>query len=325
MAPDTTQHVSGSGRGMPALVVRLGHDAPEPGIDYCGTGRVARVLVGRDVGEVVPVLGRMFAICPAAQQLAARLALAAAEGEMDGSGEIVALAGRARGESLREHGLRVLLGWSAALGETPDRELAARVNLETRGDALDEVAERIGQWVFGGPTEQWLVDENLARWAARGETLAARFVARALAEDMVPQAPAMPSGTLVERHAAHRALAGLAPGSLATFHAARLADLARLVAGGGREMPAAQLTGPGAAQVTVDCSRGALSHRVRVTQGRVSGYEIVSPTDAAFADEGFGRRWLDAVATLPADGREGAVHAILAALDPCTETRVELV
>lgn len=321
MAPDTTQTPADKASGMPALVVRLSGGAPA--VDYCGTGQVARLLVGRGVDEVEPLLGRVFTICPAAQQLAARLALAAASGEEARADEVAPLLDRARAEALREHALRILLGWTAALGDLPDRGLAAEVNRQTRTGSFDGAAEQVALAVFGGSAASWLADEGLAEWASRGNTAAARFMAGALADHGIPQAPASPAGTLVERHAAHRALAGLAPGSVAAFHAARLADLARLVSRDDCEVPRAQSTGPGAAQVTVDCSRGALTHRACVAQGRASGYEIVSPTDAAFTSSGFGRRWLDEVAAVPAGEREGAVRAIVAALDPCTDWRVE--
>ncbi|MDE2562427.1 MAG: hypothetical protein KGL48_09295 [Sphingomonadales bacterium] len=322
MAPDTSHSASGSAGGLPALVVRLSREVAAPEVDYCGTGRIARLLVGREVGDVAPLLGRVFAICPAAQQLAARLALAAASGKAAGADEVAALALRARAESLREHGLRILLGWSTALGEAPGRELAATLNRETRGGQIDSATEQLERAVFGSPAAQWLAGESLGDWAAHGATVAARFIARALAEDL-PHAPSPPAGTLVERHAAHPALTGLAPGRVAAFHAARLADLAHLLSGP-QPIAEAQTPGPGAAQVTVDCSRGALRHRVAVASDRVSEYEIISPTDAAFAEHGFARLWLGEVAELPPERREAAVRAIVSALDPCTDTRVEL-
>lgn len=313
---------------MPGLLVRLARDGgARPEVVYSGTGRVARVMIGRTPAEVVDALGRVFAICPAAQQLAGRLALDGADGVANDPEEIATLGRASQLESLREHVLRISLAWPAALGEVPDRDAALRANVAARGDAVDDAVALAERDVFGCAADEWLADgDTLADWAARGRTLAARFIGRALTAEW-PSAPAEPAATLAARHAAHRALAALAPGSVAAFHAARLADLASLalaLRAGDSDPPRAEPDGAGGARVTVRCSRGDLTHVARVAQGRVSGYTILSPTDAAFAEDGFGRRWLDAVEAVPDDRREAALHAIVAALDPCTDCRIEV-
>lgn len=309
---------------MLGLLVRLARNGDaRPEVAYSGTGRVVRILAGRTPDEVVDALGRVFAICPAAQQLAGRLALTAASGATLDDGEVARLARASRFESLREHALRILLGWTAALNEAPDRETAARINAVTRGNAGENAIPPVERVVFGSPADEWLAEgETLAEWAARGATPAARFIARALAANW-PQAPNAPAATLAARHAAHRALAAVAPGSVAAFHAARLADLAALIAGG-EDAARAVPSGEGSARVTVRCSRGDLTHVAHVAGGRVSGYAILAPTDTAFAQGGYGRRWLDAVGEVPPERREAALREIVAALDPCTDYRVEI-
>ncbi|WP_338466939.1 hypothetical protein RXV95_15605 [Novosphingobium sp. ZN18A2] len=313
--------------GLPGLVVRVSDAEPALTVDYQGTGRVARILAGRDVQEVVPLLGRVFAICPAAQQLAAMLALSAAAGQPVDADEHAALRDAAMAETVREHALRVFLGWTAALGEAPDRDAAMEVNRATRSGGADRALALIEERVFGCPADEWLARESLPQWAARGQTVAARHMLRALGQDHLPQADGPLLETLVHRHSAAPALADVRSGSVASFHAARLADLAAVVkamrSGDTRTPAVAQRPADGGAQVTVECARGALTHRARAEHGRVSDYAILSPTDTALAQGGFVRPWLAGLATLPAGDRADAAREIVAAVDPCTHWRVE--
>ena len=319
-------------------------DVPLPGpgegepifIDYAGTGPVARLVTGARADAMPAMIGRLFAICVEAQQLACRLALAAAQNlEIDGAELETARQGVSL-EAVRETGLHILLGWPALLGESPDHAAAAALLAATRGagdaGALEKVLARA---VFGCSPGQWLAEQTgggaTLRWAFAGAPPAARLLARAIDASEVPPHPAPAPGSPVERCAAQVFVAQLDPGSLAAHHAARLFELARLAAPYIAGMPhaaflAARSHAPGHGRAEIACARGTLVHEVEVADGRIARCEMCSPTDVAFAPYGPGRMWLQTVAdgtlSWPCEQREAVMREVVAAIDPCMEYRL---
>lgn len=315
----------------PPLLVDFTAAAPEMGcaIDYRSMSNAARLLPGRTADDVPPLLGSLFAVCPAAQRFAGRLATATASATRVAADERRMLHKLATMETVREHGLRVLLGWTRALGEGPDYASAAKWNSETRSGNSHAVLAIADQEIFQADPSAWLkMDaDDFHRWVKARGGIAGRFLADAMALRDVPSLPGAPSGSLLARHGRHPMLARLTAGSPAIHHAVRLIDLAQLAVtlrgGRSRSGDVRLRRRNGQAIVHVTCSRGTLVHRVQVEEGCVTRYAIISPTDRAFSAHGFGRLWLNAVAALPAGGRDRAARAVLQAIDPCVEYRIE--
>ncbi|MCJ1961244.1 hypothetical protein [Novosphingobium mangrovi (ex Hu et al. 2023)] len=319
-------------------------DVPLPGsgaaepifIDYAGTGPVARLVTGARADAMPAMIGRLFTICAEAQQLASRVALAAAQNlEIDGAELEMARHGVSL-EAVRETGLHILLGWPALLEEAPDNASGAALLAATQGGgdarALDEVLTGA---VFGCSPGQWLAEQTgggaTLRWAFAGATPAARLLARAIDASAVPIHPAPAPGSPVDRCARQMFVAQLDPGSLASHHAARLFELARLAAPHIAGTPhaaflAAQSDASGHGRAEIACARGTLVHEVEVAEGRIARCEMRSPTDVAFAPYGPGRMWLQTVAdgtlSWPREEREAVMREVLAAIDPCMEYRL---
>lgn len=192
--------------------------------------RAPRVFVGRSPAAVLEALPMIYSLCATAQAAAARQALGAALGRPP---DAAARAGRllVDVETVREHTLGILLGWSEYLEEGPDpaaatmmgllpavreavfaggRAFALDAEVAVDGDAL---AMALGQMkavlegrVFGLPLDIWYglaTPAELAKWAGQGTTVAARVVAAALAEepaegpaDTAPDAAAGPVALL---------------------------------------------------------------------------------------------------------------------------------
>lgn len=308
---------------QPGLAVRLHEDRCTT--DYRSPSTIARLLVGRPVGDAPAMLSTLFAICPSAQRLACEVALGAAQGEsMDAEAMEKALRA-VRLESIREHGLRILLAWPATMGEEPDRDSAAKLNCWSRGGGAHRLRGLLAASVFGGSVTTWLrmaEPAEVAEWADSGVTAAARFLARACHA----AGPLVPPQSLLARHRDLPLFAGERWRGLAAHHLARLVDLALLVenidaVSTACPLPLAETgaeAGMGGARVA--SSRGELRHRVCVEKGRITAYEIISPTDIAFGMGGYGRDWVGQAAPR---GR-AAVRAVLDGLDPCVDSRVEV-
>lgn len=310
---------------QPALLVRLWQDERPPAVDYHGASGVARLMVGRPPKTAPDLLASLFAICPAAQRLAAHRAIAVARATPMDVVEEASLARAARLEMVREHGLHILLGWGGRMGDAPDRNAAATVNSIGRsGGMLEPVSEVLDRLIFAMPLGEWLHldgERGVSEWAQRGESVAARYVASALQSRKVPVHPTgAPAGSLLARHERHPLMRGAEGGSLAAFALARLIDLAMQWRG----LSGSDMAGAAGNEACTPCSRGTLTHRAWVEGEEIVHYEITSPTDLAFEAGGHGRQWLGELMALPADDREDAARRIVQALDPCVEYRIEV-
>lgn len=110
---------------------------------------------------------------------------------------------------------------------------------------------------------------------------------------------------------------------LAMRHAARLADMARLLAPGGENALAqgALALGPGQGLGWCEMARGLLVHWVHVgDDGRLHDCRVIAPTEWNFHPFGAAARALSA---LPAGADAARVHALAAAYDPCVELCIE--
>lgn len=294
---------------MPALVVTV----PPAGachVAFRGTGAMSRLLVGRRADEVPEFVASLYAICPQAQSNAARLAVRGSIRDADR----LAVAG----EIIREHALRIQLGWAELSGDAPELESAMRINGLSRSVArIEEAARLAGDAIFGMAPAAWLdLDRaGISEWAYRGQTLAARHIAATIAMRALPPCPER--APLALRHADHAPLAGAGAGSVLEFHLARLVDLARICADPASIMADAPQAGTG----RIACSRGLLEHVAGIEDGIVVDYRIHAPTDRQFAAGGSAQAWLDRLPAMESEKRLSAVRQMLHALDPCVEFR----
>lgn len=104
--------------------------------------------------------------------------------------------------------------------------------------------------------------------------------------------------------------------------AARVADVARLVADGGERWlhQGALELGPGEGLGWCEMARGLLLHRVRLDEhGHVADCRLVAPTEWNFHPFGTAAR---ALALLPPQAHENRVRLLAAAYDPCVAVQV---
>lgn len=311
--------------------------APTIRIDYVATGACARLLHDSLPDHVPDMIERLFAICVSAQQLASWLALCSAQGIMPEPKRLAALCHRVSLEAARETALHMLLGWPSFLNEPVQRDAALAVMKATRGNgdpaALCAV---LGEAIFGCSPATWLAEfasgARSCSWLAQGRTQAARLVARSVSDSELPIHPNPAAESPLGRNQNSAFLADFAFGCLAAHRAARLLELARLALAleqGQSDVAVYEFaqSAPNAGEASVLCARGTLQHRVRLSEGRVADYRVVSPTDEAFAPFGSARAWLQTVAdgTLdwPRARREQALREVLSAIDPCVEYALE--
>ena len=139
----------------------------------------------------------------------------------------------------------------------------------------------------------------------------------------------VPETTLYSRRARDGVVASLNSAGLGARFLARLVELARLpgemrsLIGGDGEPKTVSEYADGAGIGIVEAARGLLLHVVRLHNGRVDRYRIVSPTDWNFDRQGIAARCL---ATLDGhhdeDERVALAHLIVNAIDPCVAYEV---
>ena len=169
---------------------------------------VARIFLGKPVGEVLATLPLLYSVCATAQAAAAVAAVETALCIRPSEPQRRAREALLLAENAREHLVRCLLGWGTWLGERPDpralaltgrlrRELATALYPESDGfrpgggqlspnqvqlaNVLDALEEVLTDVVLGIPPQTWLeLDDaaGLAAWAAEGRSMGARTLAR---------------------------------------------------------------------------------------------------------------------------------------------------
>jgi hypothetical protein len=289
---------------------------------------VARLFLGQTPVEAARRAGMVFSVCGAAQAAAVRAAFGLVA-EPDSASRLLH-------ETLRDHALKLAIGWPQALGHEADPlALAAVARMGAdRGAAL-------GLRLFGAsgaPTD--LADFEY--WLKTADTAPARVLAAVWqgwddawgAVDLPLWSPAMgapdPAGAgwqgrpaetgLTAVHADHpllRAIAARRGRGLVWRLAARLVDAAAALDALAHDLPPplprALEPGFGMAQA----ARGAMLVQGAIAGGVVTRLDRLSPTDAALHPDGLLARALDTLPTVP-DAPLAAVAALLVeAVDPC--------
>lgn len=283
-----------------------------------------RVLLGRAPEEAAVLIPRLYNLGAAAQGAAASAALGLAT---DNEAAI-------RAEIAREHGLFLFHHLPAALGEARDNQGLALL----RG----EQAATLPHHLFGVPCPAELSLKDLESWLARGETPAARCLARTAALDPAWAHAELPALTLTEAEAA-LADETASPARDATLlsrvrNAPLLAALiardgpslfARLLA---RTLDLCASLSPQAAQSAplsgarphgigfAQAARGTLVHRARVADGRVVSYKMLAPSRWTLAPGGLLERMLDAIPMRAETGQLARLS--LLAVNPCVAVRL---
>lgn len=173
---------------------------PPHGIANTRALSLARVCTGMAAAQVPALMPRLYALCGAAHELAARLALgAAARGEpVDAT---VAQRRHLQGQTLREHLRRMWLDWPQQLaGRVPrPQALAALRELwQAGGGEATAAAGWVADHVLGMPPAQWVVRADaedpgwLADWMASAAQEPARLLAACTALPL-PDLPPVPA------------------------------------------------------------------------------------------------------------------------------------
>jgi hypothetical protein len=313
------------------------------------------LFIGLSPAEAATVAGRLFALCPSAQSLAALAAGEAALGvesdEETRRKRALALLCERLGEMLRAS----LLDWPADHAPAPEDVMRLRDALkllraaaqENAGpdlmEPLREAARGLGlhdakggAGFFARQLAEGRAEE--AGWeapAARPDFLGAaddRAVCEAMMADKgFSRAPALP-GRCAETGAAARAQC--AEDGLAARLAARLADMAATLDAIGQSLrggegPEALLSAssekPGQGFAAVDSARGRLYHALRLDgAGRIADYRIVAPTEWNFHPAGpFARALRGARIGAGASARR-RIERLAFVFDPCIRASAEL-
>ncbi len=311
----------------PGINITLAERADAPfRIEYRSASRIAGVLVGKPAGHVPDLLGSLFAICPSAQKLAATLAISAESDAGIADLQYAEMMRTVRFETIREHGVRILLDWSQVLGEEPARsDIASLISL-TKAMEDGALATFIEEKILGRDCAGWLAIEDpksLREWAGMADGVAARFILNSLDAQKVPLAYGHLQPLMVRRYRYHPLVQALADDPVTACHIARLIDLATL--GVECDLGILKLLPPPSAKArSVACSRGDLVHHARLENGAIASYQICSPTDTLFASGGLGEHWLNRIPQSAPERRMVEARRVMQALDPCVEYAIEM-
>jgi hypothetical protein len=282
----------------------------------------------------VALVPRLFSLCGCAQGAAARLAMAAARGEVPASG---GLARAVALEAIGEHLWRLLLDWPPLLGLPPEKEAflgwRKRLLAVKDEDETARLSSDLRAWLVARPPVPACRDQAVAApallmpWCS-----AADWAAVDLDEDFA-QAPllgdqAAETGALA-RQAEVPEVADLLLENwrVAARIAARWAELEFLASGlvepgllqGWLDAaPAA----PGVGLARVETARGLLLHLMQVKDDRVERYVIVAPTEWNFHARGAFAGEIVGSPAATRDEAEGLARRLALALDPCVNYQV---
>jgi hypothetical protein len=303
-------------------------DAPEP-------LSLTRLMTGRAPEDAARLAGAVFAAAPSAQEGAARAAL--------GLPVDAALARRIAVEALRDHALRMAVGWPTAIDAEPDvGAMAAAGRVEEDGGA----ALSLALFGAGGPPRR-LAD--FERWALSGETAPARVLGhlwrrwdcrwcRAApplwkpdARETIDWEAAEIGGRAVETGVVARLAAtdllreieARRGRGLIWRLAARVADADRLLAAlaaGDDALPRPEPLAPGVG--FCDSARGAMLVRGVAVGGRVVAFARLSPTDCALHPRGALSLMLASLPRSACAPLRSVAALALEAVDPCLPARL---
>lgn len=337
-------------------------------------GRIARVLLhstrpdiaatlltGRTPQQLMAAVPRLFSVCGASQDVACRLAQAAAAGTAPDAATLAQCSAEVGNEIVRESTRRALLDAPRHIGEAPHADALQAARKAMQWPALGgDAATAIGMAVFGMRCDAWLAldtPEALAAWVDAGATatsrelqpcnddhgtVAALLPATDPAEHIADWLPA-PG---IDAHFAQRPLWRGQPaetGALArlqadplvsalvrqntsrvrTRHVARLRELAQLLCGAMPALAGVLATPVGDGVAWVENARGLLVHQLRLADGISQAYRIVAPTEWNFHPDGAIALALRGTPAADAGEARRRAERLIDSLDPCVDYHVE--
>ncbi len=304
--------------------------------------QASRLLLGQPATEAVVMLPRLYRLCGKAQAAAARLALAAARGEVSGlrrDEQIAVLV-----EQIQEHLWRLLRDWPQVLGLPPrDAEFALWYRQLAGWPALADGGRQLAAALLAYVEQLTGSGED-----ALGSQLLAEAGKLFVGQPPLPVAPALPGDVDAAAFAAPwpADFASLPtwqgqPAANSLGHASGLSAMlqARLAAllAAARHLLALVAVGEEVGQggdgyaaladavslpdngglARLATARGILLHRLQLAGERVASYALVAPTEWNFHPQG---ACAGALATLQASDESTLrrqVAAWLTAFDPC--------
>lgn len=160
-------------------IVAVDIDATRPDVG-------ATMLRGRSRAEAQAAVPLLFSLCGRSQAVASRLACAVAAGETPGPDSFDSARASVAAEMVREAAWQALLQWPRWLDlpAAPDAVMAARATLAYRWGLPEHepLVRDLALAVWGCPASEWLqlqTWDDVRRWAAAGQTGAARFIQQA--------------------------------------------------------------------------------------------------------------------------------------------------
>jgi hypothetical protein len=292
------------------------------------------LLVGLAPPAVAGLLGRLYAVCGAAQRACAELALSAATAHPLAPERHRRLATEVAAEAIQEHLWRLWIDWPAALSLPPQQGPFTHWYGAIRSEARDWPANLCSMlerdWL-GRPAAALALlarPDAFGHWLATDPSPAARLFAALRAEPAAAprataQAPAT-ADTPISTTRAHAWVAALedAGRTLEALLASRVVALAARLAALLTDPPslvdlAAASPGPGRGLGSVGTARGRLEHDVTLAGGHVASYSIRTPTERHFSAGGpYVAHLRGRPATDPAAARRIATLWALG-FDPC--------
>ena len=265
---------------------------------------IERLVLVRDVDEVIATLPRIFNLCRAAQETALRLAFDR-PASMDGIAE----------EILREGMMRLCVMWPQMLGLTPARPDMQAPRRALFGD--------VG--AFPGTVAAFQAflasDQGVAPVLRAINNRFAPGVAAVSGLSDVTDATVMDAGAVENspalRHADHPVLTHIAQthGRAPLWRAvARVLDVQSALLG---TVPAMRMGADGVA--IVPAARGVYAVRARTDGGRVTAFSRITPTDHMLATGGAIDQTLDSLS----NGQRGLAPLALALMDPCVPLTIK--
>jgi len=349
---------------------------------------VADFLKGKPRSQAVEILPLLFNVCGQAHALASSSACAREPltSEAVTAGDLVVLC-----ENAREHLLRIFTGWGQGiesdLSAVPFQDIigfvakmklavsdetgAPQISHPDRLAAVTQIADQLDaileQHIFHCPAKEWLsllVDEQLARWAARVSSVPANYINRlyennwqavgcikpnflpALCPDELVQhmhgdqsdkficepdwnGACYETGCLARNyyHPLMSAVIQKYGAGLLARQVARLVELATL----SEQMRALVLSKRETSACDerlgfgqVETARGQLTHSVLFRDDEISDYKILAPTEWNFHPHGVVCDSLKSLMNSDCSDHEILIPMIVEAIDPCVPYHVRM-
>lgn len=277
---------------------------------------------GKPPQEAAQALPLLYSLCGQAQGVAAKLALAAAQGEATAT---VTQARTVVAEAIRESAWHFLIDLPRHFGLPPDPQKLAQLRKDpAAGMQWEELYASSGMAGL----------ENETRGAS-DIPLLPDFDARQMTEEILPALLSGPNfashphwhGGPAETGAAARL--GKTGNTAASRLQARYEELPRLTAARRDDVTLMQLgwlkqvrVGENAGLAWLQTSRGLLIHYAQVKNGVVTDYRIVAPTEWNFHPQGAFARGLAGQPAATLEEVRRHAELLLLALDPCVEYEI---